>query len=655
MLTPPSPSELRALEKLRAAPTQRLACQAIVRAGAGRIILCAVNASLREVEFATARVGAARAEGHASARSSHWRLGPMVIERRTPTIARSTREGDKAVTKARKLRELMARPGPIVIIGAHNGLSGKIGEEAGFDGLWASGFETSASYGMPDANILTMAENLHVAKMMNDVSTLPVIADCDNGYGNAINVIRCVEEYERAGIAAICIEDNIFPKRCSFYAGVKRELSDVAEHAGKIRAAKATQKDRDFVVIARTEALIAGWGMEEALTRGRAYADAGADMVLIHSKSKTADEVLSFAKQWDRPNVPLVCVPTIYKTTKVDTLAQAGFKLIIFANHAIRSSIKAMTETLATLKREMYTGSVDDRVVPLDRVYQLIGVDQMKADEGSYMPSESPGVTAIVLAAGQSQGLLPMTQDLPKPMLDIKGKTILERQIEVLNACGVKDVAVVRGYKKEAITTPNVRYYDNDEYATTSEVHSLSCASKELGGPFVFLYGDILFERGHLEKLLKSPADISILIDRSYSPAGAQDGRPQGDRGAPDLVSLKDAQEAGYRFVGSEAPHEVARIGRSLAGNATHGEFVGMAMFTQKGARALNEVLASLRGKDAGDKFHEAESVRRASFTDLLQELIDRGASVQAIDVYKGWLEVDTFEDYKRAWALIKE
>ena len=199
-------------------------------------------------------------------------------------------------TKAKKFRELMARPGPIVIIGAHNGLSGRIGEEAGFDGLWASGFEISASYAVPDANILTMAENLAVAKMMNDATQVPVIADCDNGYGNAINVIRAIEEYERAGIAGICMEDNIFPKRCSFYAGVKRELSPVEEHAGKVRAAKATQRDRDFVVIARTEALIAGWGMEEALHRGRAYADAGADMVLIHSKSKTPDEVLTFAK-----------------------------------------------------------------------------------------------------------------------------------------------------------------------------------------------------------------------------------------------------------------------------------------------------------------------------------------------------------------------
>src|SRR5262249_27498000 len=151
-------------------------------------------------------------------------------------------------------------------------------------------------------------------------------------------------------------------------------------------------------------------------------------------------------------------------------------------------------------------------------------------------------------------------------------KTILERQIDVLNACGVKDIAIVRGYKKEAIKIPNVRHYDNDDFASTSEVVSLFRARKELGGPFVFLYGDILFERGHLEKLLKSPADVSILVDRSWAPSG----RPNDARGVPDLVVLKDAQEAGYRFVGAEAPHAVARVGRSIGPKQAHGEFVGL-------------------------------------------------------------------------------
>src|SRR5262249_48938520 len=134
-------------------------------------------------------------------RNRSWTQGWTVLR-----LALTALQGEVQVTKTRKLRDLLARPGPVVIIGAHNGLSGKIGEEANFDGLWASGFEISASYAVPDANILTMAENLHAARMMNDVTRLPVVADCDNGYGNAINVIRCVEEYERAGIAAICME-----------------------------------------------------------------------------------------------------------------------------------------------------------------------------------------------------------------------------------------------------------------------------------------------------------------------------------------------------------------------------------------------------------------------------------------------------------------
>jgi len=553
------------------------------------------------------------------------------------------------VSKAQKLRERMAGPEPIVIIGAHNGLSGKLGEEAGFDGLWASGFEISASYGIPDANILTMAENLGAAKIINDAVAVPVIADCDNGYGNAINVIRCVEEYERAGIAGICIEDNIFPKRCSFYAGVKRELATVDEHAGKVRAAKEAQRDPSFVVIARTEALIAGWGMEEALIRGRAYADAGADLVLVHSKSPSPDEVLSFAAQWDRP-AALACVPTIYKDTKVATLHEAGYQLIIFANHGLRASIHAMSQTFRTLREQMCTGSVDEQIAPLPRVYEIIGVQRMKQDEQSYMPAESPGVTAIVLAAGQSQGLQPLTKDRPKAMLDIKGKTILERQVEVLNGCGVKNIAVVRGYQKQVVELPNVRHYDNDEYASTDELYSLSCAAKEMAGPFVMSYGDILFEAGHLQKLLKSPATITILVDRAWNEAD----RPGDARGVPDLVVLEGAQEAGYRFVGSDAPHKVLQVGQHIDPAGAHGEFVGLAAFSAEGAEVVTALLAELRKAKAGQSFHEAESLRTAKFTDLLQELISRGHEVQAIDVFKGWLEVDTFEDYKRAWALIE-
>jgi phosphoenolpyruvate phosphomutase len=272
--------------------------------------------------------------------------------------------------------------------GAHDGLSAILAQEAGFDAIWASGFEISAAHGVPDANIVTMSENLKAASLMVESAGIPVIADCDTGYGNAINVIHTVRSYERAGVAAICIEDNVFPKRCSFYTGVRRDLVDPEEHAGKVRACLDTRNSDDFLIIARTEALIAGWGMDEALKRGRLYADAGADMVLVHSKSKDPKEVVDFAAQWDR-KTPLVCVPTTYATTPYEVLAGAGYRVIIFANHGLRAAIKAMREALGRIYREGHASAADELIVSLPEVYELIGVPEMKRSESLYMPPGS--------------------------------------------------------------------------------------------------------------------------------------------------------------------------------------------------------------------------------------------------------------------------
>src|SRR5262249_16690675 len=156
-----------------------------------------------------------------------------------------------------------------------------------------------------------------------------------NGYGNAINVMRTVTEFERAGAAGVCIEDNEFPKRCSFYAGVRRDLVLPEEHARKVEAAVTARRNPEFAVIARTEALIAGLGLDEALLRARLYADAGADAVLVHSKAGTFDELADFARRWDRAT-PLVAVPTTYPDVSPETLARSGFRLAIFANQPLR-------------------------------------------------------------------------------------------------------------------------------------------------------------------------------------------------------------------------------------------------------------------------------------------------------------------------------
>lgn len=537
------------------------------------------------------------------------------------------------------------------MLGAHDALSAKLAEEAGFDAIWASGFGISAVNALPDANILTMSETLDAVRRMSEAVKIPVIADCDNGFGNAINVMRTVAEYARAGVAGICIEDNIFPKRCSFYAGVQRELVPIDEHARKIQAAKAARRDPNFVIIARTEAFIAGWGKHEALRRASAYAEAGADAILIHSKAPSFDDELKdFAASWDVA-CPLISVPTTYAGVSADDLAAAGFQLVIFANQTLRASVTGMRNALATLKQAQRPAAVDDQIARLSEIYELVGVPDLQVNERKFLVPGGGEVTAIIIAAGFEEDLLPLIADRPKAMLEIKGKTILERQVETLNACGVKEIVVVRGYRKEQINLPNVRYYDNDRFAETGELSSLFLAATEMTGRFLFLYSDILFDPSILEKLLKSQADVSVVVDRAWNDHEPEHVEARTKK--PDLVVTQQPPKTGYRYLPTTRTTTVSRIGRQIAAAEADGEFIGLAMFSPEGARRLRATYQELRAGAPPYRVHEAESLETAAFTDMLQELIDREQEVAGVDIYKGWLEIDSFEDYRHAWAKI--
>ena len=548
-------------------------------------------------------------------------------------------------SKSAALRALLAAPGPIVIAGAHDGLTARLVEQAGFHGVWASGFEISASHGVPDASILTMSEMLTASRLMTEAVGIPVIADCDTGFGNAINAIRTVRAFEAAGIAGLSIEDNIFPKRCSFYPGVKRHLTDIEEQALKIRAA-VDAGSPDFVVIARTEALIAGWGLEEALRRGRAYADAGADAILIHSNQSTLDDVARFAGEWDRLT-PLVCVPTTYKTASVDELARRGFKMVIFANQGLRAAIRAVQETLAALRQAGSAASVDDRIVPLAEVYRLVNLNELKTNEREYLPPDVESVKAVILAAGFDRRLMPLVSDRPKAMLDVRGRTILERQVDALQQSGIRQIAVVRGYKKAQIALPNVRYYDNDAFEESGELESLLRAGAELSGPVVVMYGDILFDRNILERLLQSAGDITLVCDRSWP-----DMRASRDGGS-DLVVESPTPRRHHRFLADEQPVRVAAIGQAIDPAIATAEFIGMAKLSARGCQVLGAVYRELRERGETEAVHESPSLRTAKLTDLLHEVVLRGYPVASTGVYQGWLEVDTFDDYRRAWAEV--
>lgn len=276
------------------------------------------------------------------------------------------------MSKSAALREHFERRSLVRAVGAHNALGAKLVEESGFEAVWQSSFEVSASYGLPDASLLGMNEFLSAAASMNRAVEIPIIADCDTGFGGPLNAAFAAQEYEARGIAAICIEDKQFPKMNSFADG-GQHLVPADVFAAKIEAAKAAQAGSDFVVIARTESLIAGLTVDDALARAHEYVDSGADAVLIHSKSTRPDEILEFGRRWSR-RVPLVAVPTTYFSVTEAQLIEAGFSTVIYANQSIRASVQAMRDVLATINAHQTGAGVEGGISTMSDLFALQGM-----------------------------------------------------------------------------------------------------------------------------------------------------------------------------------------------------------------------------------------------------------------------------------------
>lgn len=292
---------------------------------------------------------------------------------------------NRADRKRRALRTDLQGTSPIVAVGAHDAMTACLIERYGFDAVWVSGLGVATmTHAIPDLNLVTMTEALAAARLVDGATTLPVIADCDNGFGSLSNVVRTVREYERAGIAAICVEDNVFPKRNSLYTGdTERDLIPAREQAARIRAAKTTQETDDFLFIARIESLIAGTGVDDACRRADAYADSGADAILIHSRDKTLSDVDRFLERWDGSDaIPLVAVPTLFPSFTVDELRSRGFRMVIFANHPMRAAVTAIEQTLEALGRERKASAADPGIATVDHIFELVGTkDAIELEE----------------------------------------------------------------------------------------------------------------------------------------------------------------------------------------------------------------------------------------------------------------------------------
>jgi phosphoenolpyruvate phosphomutase len=288
--------------------------------------------------------------------------------------------------RTRAFRQLLHSGQTEFLLEAHNGLSARIVEEAGFKGIWASGLCMSAARGVRDCNELSCTQVLDVLEFMSDATTIPIMVDADTGYGNFNNVRRLVRKLEQRQVAAMCIEDKLFPKTNSFIRGEQQPLADVSEFCGKIKAAKDTQADPDFSVVARTEAFIVGQGLAEALKRAEAYYRAGADAILMHSKISTPDQVLSFMEEW-QDTCPVVIVPTMYYSTPTEEFVEAGVSIVIWANHILRCSITAMQRTAAPLHREHSLLAIEQDIAPVKEVFRLQNADELRRAELQYLPS----------------------------------------------------------------------------------------------------------------------------------------------------------------------------------------------------------------------------------------------------------------------------
>lgn len=301
------------------------------------------------------------------------------------TLATSTKP-----SKAQQLRELLKRPQLDFIMEAHSGLSATIVEEAGFKGIWASGLSISAAMGVRDSNEASYTQVLEVLEFMSDRTTIPILLDGDTGYGNFNNARRLVKKLEQRGIAGVCLEDKLFPKTNSLLEGVSQPLADVDEFCGKLAACKDAQSDENFSVVARCEAFIAGWGLDEMLRRATAYTKAGADGILVHSKRSDPTEIEAFMKAWKKEGhpCPIVIVPTKYYTTPTATFSEWGVNLVIWANHNLRSSITAMQNTTRQIFQDSSLVNVEPKIATVKEVFRLQNNDELKEAEKRFLPKK---------------------------------------------------------------------------------------------------------------------------------------------------------------------------------------------------------------------------------------------------------------------------
>lgn len=553
--------------------------------------------------------------------------------------------------RRKSLKKLLKKKDLIRIIEAHNGLSAiivnnikeKVGNEIlEFDGIWVSSLTESAAKGYPDAEIIGIESRYETIRQILNSSNKPLIVDGDTG-GEATNFEYFVRSLEDMGVSMVIIEDKKFPKRNSLDPGAKQTQEEPDVFALKIKRGKNVQITPDFMIVARIESLIAGSGLRDALFRAKKYLQAGADGIMIHSKEANPKEIFEFAIEYKKllkelgVNKPLVCVPTTYNTVTESELEDKGFNIIIYANHILRSAHKAMKKAASIILKNQRGLEVESICSPINSIFKDVGFLEVKEKDMKYVAGK---IQAIIPAAGEDSNF-----NIPKSMIILKGKPILQRQVNILNRCGIKDITVIRGYKKNLFNVEAVQYIENNEYLTTFILHSLFKAEDDMKNGFIYLNSDIIFNDQIINNLLNSKEDIVLVVDNSYFYHKHEVDKKL------DLILTKNKPNKEIRRL-YQKDNEIIRIGKTIDKNMADYEFVGLAYFSEYGVDIIRKIYYDCKMNHKGS-FHEAVSFEMASFTDFIQEVIDRGFKVNILEVYKGWIEIHNKKDIEIAEKII--
>ena len=532
--------------------------------------------------------------------------------------------------KTSQFRSLLNSPKLEFLLEAHNGISAKIAEESGFKGLWAGGLAIAAQYGVRDSNEASWTQVLEVLEFMADATSIPIMLDGDTGYGNFNNVRRLVQKLEQRGIAAVCIEDKLYPKTNSFIDGNKQELANIDEFCSRIKAGKDAQKDDEFSIITRVEAFISGWGLGEAIKRAEAYHEAGSDGILIHSAKSEPSEIIAFKNEWgDR--LPVIIVPTKYYSTPTEIFSQVGISIAIWANHMIRSSIESMQQTAASIIQKKSVVALEDKIASVSEIFRLQGVSELLEAEEMYLPKKQQATSAIILAASRGSAMGSLTEERPKAMLKVKERPILSHIVDVYNSHGIKDITVVRGFQKDAIDLPQLSYADNDNFSKTSELVSFEKALLEVDPvqDLFVSFGDVLFKPYLLQLMDDFQDEVVIVVDTQWQDSVNKEraadyvhcSEPHSRDSYSHEIFLKDSKE-------------------DMDPNMIHGEWMGVVKFSNKMVPALKQAMQKLKVSSDFDV---------AKFHDLFSFLVSEGHNIRIVYTTGHWLDIDTLEDLLEA------